>query len=113
MTAIALTPDGDIDLSSGGLRMVDDVAQRLRCRLRLFRGEWFLRPGDGVPYFQTIVTARPNLAHIRAAFRKVIVETPGVVRLSKLVIRFDRANRILVVRAEINNRVSVREELRV
>lgn len=104
MRSILLTRDGDLDLTSGGLRLVDSVEQRVRTRLRWFRGEWFLDRLGGVAYFERVLVATPNHAHIRAEFRRVIVETPGVRRLTALLFDFDAVSRELSVRAMINNR---------
>lgn len=117
MVDFALTPDGDLDLSSGTIRLTEDgspeeLAQRIRQRLHFIRGEWFLDRSAGVPYWQVVLTTNPNLAHIRAAYSKELRETDGVGRLAKLDIEYDRAARLLSVSATVNNRLEIAEEMR-
>jgi hypothetical protein len=111
VVSFARTVDGDLDLSSGGIQLVESLEQRIRGRLRLFRGEWFLDKGRGVPYFQTVLTANPNMGHIKEAFREVVIGTPGVKRLNALRLDFDRETRTLTVRIRVNNTLEITEPL--
>ncbi len=92
-------PTGDLDLDeTGNLRWIsgaEQVRQAIFCRLRFFRGEWFADLREGVPYYQSILVASPNLEIIRGIFRKVILGTPNVLGLASL--DLSREERTLVV----------------
>lgn len=96
---IKVDNDGKPVLVNGNLVLVDDVAQRVRTRLRMFLGEWFLDTADGTPYFQDILVKSPNLVLIRSAIRERILETEGVTGIEKFDMTFDRVYRTLAVTA--------------
>ena len=59
MTAVKLDDTGDIELDNGNLVLTtndsdDEIIQRLRGRLQLFLGEWFLNTSIGIPYLQLV-----------------------------------------------------------
>lgn len=94
----ALAADGDLDLSSGDLRMttgVEAIAQGIQVRLLAFRGEWFLDLDDGVPYFETILGQKFNEAVARDTFRAAIAAAPGVIQVTALALSFDGPTRTL------------------
>lgn len=92
---------GDVDLSKG-LRFTADektyVAQRLSENLSFFLGEWFLDLREGIPYWDHIIGAKPDLGLIESLYRSAILGTPGVGAITALQIAFDRASRALSVR---------------
>lgn len=96
-------PTGDLDLSRG-MRLTPDlvtyVTQRLRQRLRFFLAEWFLDARLGVPYFQRVFVANPDLPLLTSVFRKVILRTTGVAAVERLALKFDRRTRVLLVSFE-------------
>lgn len=72
---------GDLDLTNDELSIVDGVdaiAQHLKLRFQFAKGEWFLDQRIGVPYFESILLKNPDLVAVRAIFRQVITETPGI-----------------------------------
>lgn len=76
-----LGPTGDIALVAGQIVFVfgdQAVKQHVRNRLLFVRGEWYVDRRLGVPYYQNILIKNPDLDALRALFRRVIVETPGV-----------------------------------
>lgn len=94
------TADGDLDFTLGS-RLTPDlvtyVVQRLRQRLRFFLGEWFLDLRLGIPYFERVFIAAPDLELLTGIYRKVILRTTGVGGLDSLVLRFEKRERILFV----------------
>ena len=100
MSDIALNDAGDIDLSRLDMFLVtgvDAIVQRLRIALQTFRGEWYLNTTVGLPYFKDIFVKRPNTGAISAAFKTVILGTPGVVSLDVFTLSFDAALRKLTL----------------
>lgn len=95
-----LLTDGDLDLSSGGLtwsRGLTGVAQAIRVRIQMFKGEWFLNLDEGVPYYEDLLGQRYNEATVRKAFRAAIMATPGVLALDTFTTIFDAATRTVTV----------------
>jgi hypothetical protein len=91
---------GDLDLTSGGLELVegtDAITQHIKIRLRFVLGEWFLDTRIGLPYYQTILVKNPRLVIVQALFARTIRETPGVESLERIRLAIDGATRILTV----------------
>ena len=91
---------GDVDLSKG-LRFTPDLktyaVQRLDENLSFFLGEWFLDTREGVPYWQRIIGAKPDLGLIDTLYRRAILLTPAVGSVPNLKLDFARATRTLGV----------------
>jgi hypothetical protein len=98
---IKLTSDNEIDLSSGGAELasgVDAIKQHLRLRFSMIRGEWFRDATVGTPWFEKIFVKNPDLAVLRALFRRIALGTPGVDKLNELVLDYTASTRTLTVR---------------
>lgn len=102
--------DLKIDPVTGELVVTDDlvfstgsdaVAQGLRLRLQLFKGEWFLNLDEGVPYYEDVLGQKFDEKRIRAAFRPVILSTPGVVEIISLAVQFDGPTRDVTIAWEV------------
>lgn len=91
--------EGDLALSGGTLVFTTDfsteVAQRIRGRLRMFLGEWFLDQRLGLPYFQRVLVKNPSLRILRAIFGAVIQNTAGVQSVDSLTPSIDVRTRTL------------------
>lgn len=93
---LALGDDGDLDLSSGGLALIDGddaLVQHLALRFKLVKGECFLDPDVGVPYFQSVLVKNPDLVAIQSIFRRVILTTPGITEITAFAFAFDASTR--------------------
>ena len=98
MTSLLQTVDGDIAIVDGRLKLVtgaDEKAQKIKNRLRLFRGEWFLDTRLGTPWYKVVFVKNPDLDLIRRLFRKVILSVEGVSDVQTLDLQWDRAARTL------------------
>ena len=82
-------PDGDLpagifSVIGGG----ESLRQRCQQRCRLWRGEWFLDTGAGVPYLEEVVSVRPiglAAAVVASEIRKVDgVEVISDVRIEQI-----------------------------
>lgn len=86
--------EDDLHLVNGDLvwtsELAVEVAQRLRIRLRFFRGEWFLDTREGTPWFQTILVKGASEGVIRAIFSRIVRTCPGVAALSSLTFTITR-----------------------
>lgn len=95
----------DISIKNYDLELVSDqgqISQSLRIRLLLFRGEWFLDEGEGVPFYEDVFVKNPNLGAVEASLKARIMGTPGVTELISFSMDFDRAGRFLKVDFEVN-----------
>ncbi len=96
MRALALDPTtGDLS-TAGGLSLVEGVAavaQRLRGRLGLGRGEWFADTLAGIPWVQEILGQRGAEAAAENILRAAITTCPGVAALERFTLSLDRATR--------------------
>lgn len=91
MTVRALDPaTGDI-VTSGQqfISDIDEIAQTISTRLKLFLGEYFRDITDGTPWFQEILGKHVSLSRSDAALRSRIAETSGVIKLLAFKTDFD------------------------
>lgn len=90
----------DLDISTGTLRFIsgpEEIAQKLRIRLRFVRGEWFADENAGIPYFDSIFIKNPSFEAIQAIYRQAITTCPGIDSLIAFNLVFDGATRKLSV----------------
>lgn len=86
--------------SNGDIVMVDQarrVAQQIKVTLLAFLGEWFLDTTFGVPYLEQILVKNPKWSTVNALLRARIIAVPGVQRVTRLDLDFDRPTRTLTV----------------
>lgn len=86
----------DLIFEDFDFKLYDDtnqITQNLAIRLRFMLGEWFLDVTQGVPYYQEIFIKNPNQIQIESSLKQEIVNTEGVVELTKFQSNFDRTNR--------------------
>ncbi len=92
MSAFAQTLTGDLDISTGNLRVETNVAQctawKLSNLFAFFKGEWFRDLRQGLPWFQYIYVHNPNLTLIGSIFEKVIRSAPGVLNVTAVNLDF-------------------------
>lgn len=103
-----LGTDGDISFSAGQLQMVsggDSIVQAVKIALQFFKGEWFLDPNKGVPYFQEILGHKPTNNSLVTIFKNVILEVPGVLDVVSLILTPGRASRTMGVSFRISTDV--------
>lgn len=99
MRTFKLDEDGDLDFTTG-LSMVEGkefTAQKLRIRMRFFKGEWILDTEIGIPYFQEIFKNKFDSKRAERLFTKAILSTPGVQSLLQGVTVENSENRVMTV----------------
>lgn len=74
----------DLALVSGA----EALRQRLKQRLLLFRGEWFLDIDAGVPYFEDVFIKQPRRNVLESAFKREILGDPEVTSLTAFELGF-------------------------
>lgn len=98
MSSFAQTPDGDLALTVGRLTIIrgkEEKAQKIKNRLKLFLGEWFLDTRVGVPWFQVVFVKNPDLEVVKSLFRRVILSVEGMVDVEEVSLVWDRQARTL------------------
>lgn len=101
-----LSPTGDLQGSFANvLRTSAATAQKLKSRLLLIQGEWFLDPDAGVPWFAMEGAVDPPIMGVRRAdlgyaertLKTAILETTGISELVDFAITLDRNTRAATV----------------
>lgn len=93
----------DLVLVDGNVTMTGDLAQRLDCLLRTFRGEWWLDPSIGVPWFEEVLKKNPDLQVIRQLLVSVLMSDSEVASVSRMDVELDRITRTLGVSFEVQS----------
>ena len=90
------------DVAWVGIDAIDpaEVAQYIRCRLRMWKGEWFADLNEGVPYLDEIFEKGVADGRIAYILTQVIAGTPGVSSVSSFSLARDKAARRLNVTFE-------------
>lgn len=101
MADLQLDPNThDLVLTRFDLSLVDGnelIVQRIKQRLLLFLGEWYLDVEAGVPWFQEILVKGVDLGRVETLIKRTIVGTEGVTRLTALDLNFTPEPRRLSV----------------
>jgi hypothetical protein len=117
---VALDPaTGDLLLESGRARLTapgaESVAQRLRLRLALWRGEYPLDETVGIPYAQLLGRKGDAPATLEAILRQAAASCPGVTALTsfQLSVGPDRAATISLTATATDGQPVVLDDFRV
>ncbi len=101
MIDIALDPiTNDLVFTNFDLALVDDtnqIAQNLAIRLRFFLAEWYLDITQGIPYYEFFFIKAPNQIQIESILKEEIVNTRGIVELTRFSADFNKNTRIFSV----------------
>ena len=91
--------DNDFVFSDGALELVsdaDEVARNLKTRLKLNRGEYLLDVSYGMPYNLLLGTKIFNLSELETIVKQFILETEGVLKLTRFNVDFKTENERLL-----------------
>lgn len=120
MRDVALDPaTGDLLLEGGAARLTapgaESVAQRLRLRLALWRGEYPLDEGVGIPYAQLLGRKGDAPATLEARLREAAATCPGVTALTsfQLAIAPDRTATVSLTATASDGQPVVLDDFRV
>lgn len=102
MTVRLLDSNGDITTSGRQFTTeVEEVAQTVQTRLRLYLGEYFRDVTDGTPWWESILGKQGTLSSKEAIIKNRIVRTEGVTKLIEFKTDFDINTRAYTVTAGI------------
>lgn len=99
---------GDLVMANGNLVLVgqnaagagsdqEAITQAITSALRSFQGEWFLSPGSGIPYFQSVLVKNPDPRLLRDVFRDALLGVQGVQQVLAIDFQYTAATRALAV----------------
>jgi hypothetical protein len=102
MKDFAIDPNSNRFLTDArGLRFTENrleyLAQKIRCCLSLFLGEWYLDKTIGIPYIPTELKKALHRQMLEAAIRTKIMSVRGVIKLLSFTPEYDSAKRVLSV----------------
>jgi hypothetical protein len=87
--------------STGNIRMsanaAEDLSSRIECRLRTFKGEWYLNRDLGVPYYSEVLKKNPDIEKVRALLLSELVKVQGIAEVLRFTVGFDHATRVFQV----------------
>ena len=82
-------------------RDAEATAQKVKSRLLLLAGEWFLDTSAGVPYLQQIMIKPADLPLAESLIKAAILGTDGVAELVGFATTYDAGTRKLSVTASV------------
>jgi hypothetical protein len=103
MAILQLIPAGDLALVDGSYVVASGpeyIRQSIAARFKFFLGEWFRDLREGVPYYRDVFKKNPDRDVVRAIFRRIVAETPGVLEITRFDIAFNTADRFLAFNFE-------------
>jgi len=78
-----------------------EVLQRVRSRLLLIRGEWYLDQRQGTPWREAVFARGVTSDVVRRVVRAAALATPGVSTVEGVEASIDRATRTATIRLEL------------
>jgi len=101
MGIIALKIVGDeIEFADNALTVITDaeaLRQRLKNRMLLWLGEWFLAPTVGIDWLDILESKPANLVEVDRRLRAELLSDPAVTGITEYESSFDRSARKLTV----------------
>lgn len=97
--------DGDYTFGQGDDTFLIDspecVAQAVKTRFELWRGQWFLDLTEGTPYVQSVLGKQRSDVYI-LAIRERIQDTPGVMSILSFDTNYDGTSRRVTFTSSID-----------
>ncbi|EPG74112.1 hypothetical protein LEP1GSC058_3100 [Leptospira fainei serovar Hurstbridge str. BUT 6] len=85
------------------LEGIDALKQILGNRLKLFLGEWFLAPDEGVDWIGLVDQGPFVQSRFINAVKTALLKEPTVTSITKLDVSFDRATRQVTIMFEVQS----------
>lgn len=87
----------DLVMVNGRLQVTGNLQQRIDCRLRTIKGEWWLDLTLGVDWFLEFFKKSPDLSVCRQGILIAIQQVSGVTKVTSLKLQFDKSLRTLSI----------------
>jgi hypothetical protein len=81
MFDLKMNNNDDLAIENQSFQLIagtEQIAQKVKIRLRTFQGEWFLDQQLGVDYYGQIYVKNPNINDVVNQFVIAINDTPGI-----------------------------------
>lgn len=106
MTLLTRRLDSNWDFTFGQGRAnyavdAEATAQKVKARLLLLQGEWFLDTSAGVPYLTKICVKPADLPLAEALIKRTILGTEGVAAITEFSLDFNDGARRLTLSAKV------------
>lgn len=90
-------PEWDLEVGTGRVWVdgFEYFGQKVKQRLQLLKGEWFVDRGAGFPLIEEVLVKSPRLDLIEATYRRAILAVPGCLSVPEVKLQFDRPTRKL------------------
>lgn len=113
MTGIALDDNNDIFLDNNGnlalCRDIEAVKTAVSCETKTNYGEVILNTNLGVPYFETIFTAHPDIELWKSYMKEAILRVPKVLGILAFKTYIDYQKSLLKYTVVINTEYGTEE----
>jgi len=83
------------------------IAQRIKCRLLMIRGEWYLDQRLGTPWRKVLTAKGTPPARMVRIFREVLGGTPGVAEVLECSVAIDKTTRIATMTFQVRAETGV------
>ena len=80
----------------------EGVAQKVKTRLYLLQGEWFLDTDAGVPYLQKFTTKPVDVNYAESVLKQTILDTEGVDSISNWSASLNRDTRRFTINCMVS-----------
>lgn len=112
MTGIALNENNDIYTESGNIalcRDIEAVKTAVSCATKTNYGEVILNTNLGIPYFETIFTAHPDIELWKSYMKEAILSIPKVIGITAFKTYIDYQKSLLKYTVVINTEYGTEE----
>lgn len=90
--------DGDLVVDGADFATTDSAAQRIKQKLLLWRGEWFLNREAGFPYLQQVLGQTPRPEVVSSLLRQTVINDEAVRDVRDLQLDYGKTTRELRAR---------------
>lgn len=90
----------DLDTTGGKLNLASreqELAQKIKTRLLLVRGECYLYPNKGVPWFEEVFGVAVDLSAVKALLSREILDVPDVESILAFEVTLNRTSRTYIL----------------
>lgn len=94
---LKLTDSGDLDFSTMLSSKTDIVKQRIHTYLRTIQGESIYDAMAGLPFYEEMLVANPNLGKLRSLVIMGLSRVPDVTKINRVDLQFNAKERTLSV----------------
>ncbi len=92
--------DGELEFANNTITVItgaEALKQRLKNRMLLWSGEWFLAPAVGIYWLDILEAKPPDLVQVKKELRDELLSDPAVTVVTEFTLDFDKLNRRLSI----------------